>query len=462
MKHRNRLSALSLLAMTSLAASAQFTQSGYFNDGYMFRHDINPAIANRQSYVAFPALGNINIAQRGNVGIGDFVYERGGETVTFMHPDVSVSDATKPFSHKVRMENDLRLDLFSVGVAGKKGGYTTVSAGVRSNLSLMLPGQLFRLAKEGPANDSYDLSDFRANLDAYGEVAVGHSRKIGDKLSVGGKVKFLLGMAHIDANADGTNLTLGDDQWEATANAELNASLNGLELVNKTVMRGPEGQQTPREVLDDYSLDTMGLGGFGAAIDLGATYNLLDMVTFGVAVVDLGFIRWNNNHVASTDGPHSVSTGEFVFSADPDADNSFEDEMERLGDAVQDIYELTYMGDKGGTTRMLGATLNLSAEYAMPFYKKFTVGLLNTTRLQGERTWNETRLSLNVAPVKWFALSVTGAAGTFGPSFGGMVSLHPKGFSLYAGFDSLPTPISKDGIPLGSSFQGNFGIVFPF
>lgn len=458
-----KILATTLLSACALTAAAQQTQSGYFNDGYLYRHTMNPAIANSQSYVAFPVLGNINISERGNFGLKDFLYSRGGKTVTFMHPDVSTAEAIKPFVDKLRLENDIHLNLISVGIAGKNGkGYTTVSAGVRSNSSASLPGQFLRLAKEGPSNQTYDLSNLNVNEDVFAEIAAGYSRKVNDNLRVGGKLKVLLGLAHIDAAADGTRLTLGQDQWEATVNAEVNASVKGLTYLTDTEMHGPDGNQAPHTYVDDIDLDSPGLNGFGLALDLGATYRVADMLNFGLAVTDLGFIHWNNNMVASTCGPHSVSTSNYTFSVDKDSEHSFDNEMERLGDALKDIYELQDMGDQGGRTRSLGATINVSAEYEMPFYKKLTVGLLNTTRLQGEHSWNETRLSFNVAPVRWFAFSLTGAAGTFGPSFGSMLSLHPKGFSLYAGFDCLPTSFTQEGVPLSRNFQTNFGIVFPF
>lgn len=461
--NRIRISALALSAIASLAAAAQATQTGYFNDGYLFRHTINPAIANSQSYFSFPALGNICIAERGNLGLGDLLYKRNGETVTFMHPDVSTAEAIKPFADKLRMENDFRLDILSIGVANNKGkGYTTFSAAVRSNASVVLPGQLFRLAKEGPANQTYDLSNVSASADAFGELAVGYSHKVNDALRVGGKLKVLLGLGHVDATADGTQLTLGEDRWEATTNAEVNASIKGLAYLTETEMRGPEGQQTPHSYINEIEIDGFGLNGMGFALDLGATYRLANVVNLGLAVNDLGYIHWNNHLLASTGGPHSVSTDEYTFNPDDESANSFDSEWDRLGDAVAELYELKDMGDQGGYSRPLGATINVSAEYEVPFYRKLTVGLLNTTRLQGSHSWNETRLSLNVAPVNWAALSISGAAGTFGPSFGGMLSLHPKGFCLYAGFDCLPTPFSKEGVPLGSNFQTNFGIVFPF
>lgn len=454
---------LACIAAGSLSANAQNTQTGYFSEGYLFSHYTNPAAIYQRSYVSVPLIGNIMESQRGNVGMGDFLYFRDGKTVTFMHPSVDTDEAIKPFSNRLRMENNLRMDVVSIGIARKgHDDYITAGISIRSNVSASLPGQLFHLAKEGPNRQSYDFSSLHVNSDAFVEVSGGYSRKINNEITVGGKAKLLFGLEHIDATADGTRLTLNNDRWEAAMNAEVNACAKGLSLVSKTEMRGPEGHEVPHTFVNDVEYDTPGLNGFGLAFDMGATYRLADMTTFGLSIVDLGFIHWFDRVLASTDGLHNVSTDQYTFSADKNAPNSFKEEWERLGDAVADIYELKDMGPQSGCSRYLGATLNVSAEVEMPFYKPLKIGLLNTTRMMSNHAWNETRLSVNVAPVSWFAASLSGAAGSFGPTFGCMLNFHPKGFCFYTGFDCLPSSFSHEGVPLNRNVQLNLGMAIPF
>lgn len=49
------------LATLSCGAMAQGLNTGYFIDGYTFRHNLNPAYGNDQNYVSIPALGNIQV-----------------------------------------------------------------------------------------------------------------------------------------------------------------------------------------------------------------------------------------------------------------------------------------------------------------------------------------------------------------------------------------------------------------
>ena len=58
------------LATLSCGAMAQGLNTGYFIDGYAFRHNLNPAYGNDQNYVSIPALGNIQVRTQGNFGLG--------------------------------------------------------------------------------------------------------------------------------------------------------------------------------------------------------------------------------------------------------------------------------------------------------------------------------------------------------------------------------------------------------
>ena len=96
--------------MLSIAlAVAQSTQTGYFTDGYLYRHTMNPAIGNTKNYVSLPALGNSNISFRGNLALSDVLYQVNGKTATFLHPNLSSAEVLKNIKsfttmHIIRLE----------------------------------------------------------------------------------------------------------------------------------------------------------------------------------------------------------------------------------------------------------------------------------------------------------------------------------------------------------------------
>ena len=52
---------------------AQDLKTGYLSDGFLYRHDINPAIANEEGYFSIPFLGYINADMAGNFGYEDVI-----------------------------------------------------------------------------------------------------------------------------------------------------------------------------------------------------------------------------------------------------------------------------------------------------------------------------------------------------------------------------------------------------
>ena len=105
-------------------------------------------------------------------------------------------------------------------------------------------------------------------------------------------------------------------------------------------MRGAEGEKQPHTYVNDLDYDKFGMNGFGLAVDLGAEYKLDDDWRFSAALLDLGFIKWNNNMVASTNGEKTFTTDKYIFNVNDEEKNSFENEGDRLMNDLCYLYEL--------------------------------------------------------------------------------------------------------------------------
>lgn len=64
--------------------------------------------------------------------------------------------------------------------------------------------------------------------------------------------------------------------------------------------------------------------------------------------------------------------------------------------------------------------------------------------------------------MKCFSADANVAFGTYGTSFGWMLSVHPKGFNLFLGMDHTLGKVTKEFAPLSSNASVNLGINFPF
>ena len=181
---------------------------------------MNPAFGNEQNYVSLPALGNINVRTQGNFGLGDVLFDnpRYGvdsdkKKTTFMNPYISTSDALSGFASGTnRINADVDITLLSAGFKAF-GGYNTISIDSRTNVGTSLPYSLFEFAKN-TGNKTYKMDDINVHAQSFVQLAFGHSRKIDDKLRVGGKLKVLLGVARGDVQITNLRADLaGENKW---------------------------------------------------------------------------------------------------------------------------------------------------------------------------------------------------------------------------------------------------------
>ncbi|MCM1517636.1 MAG: DUF5723 family protein [Pseudoflavonifractor sp.] len=455
MKLYKSLAVAATIAAIAMPATAQNTYSGYFIEGNLYRHQLNPAFGNEYNYVSFPGLGNLNVQMHGNLHVRDILYNVNGRTTTFLNPWVDAGTFLNSLSNRNKVGADINIPVLAGGF-NAWGGYNTVSISARARVDASLPKSVFTLLKEGIENTTYDISDIRAHADAYAEIAFGHSRQINDRWRVGGKLKFLIGGGNVDLYLDRADLTLGEDNWTAVTDARIRSSVKGFSYKTKV------NDNTGHRYVSGAKVDGTGVNGFGIGIDLGGEFKLNDDFRFSAAILDFGFISWGNDMLASTDGVQTFETDRYTFSADDKAENSFENEWHKIRDEVSALYELNDKGDAGSRTTMLATTLNFAGEYTLPYYRPLTFGILNSTRIAGKFTSTSFRFSANVAPVKLFSGGINFAAGTYGCSFGWMLNLHPRWFNFFLAMDHTLGKLAKQGLPLSSNAAINMGINVPF
>ena len=445
------------MTLCGTTVTAQTMNSAYFTGDYKYRHDLNPAYGNEQNYISWPALGNLNVSTHGNFGYGDVVmnnpmFGKGSDKkmTTFLNPYISSSDALSGFSKgNNRISGNVDITILSAGFKAF-GGYNTIELGARTSFGMSLPYELFEFAKN-TGNKSYDIGDVTANATAFALLAFGHSHQIGDKLRIGAKVKFLFGGARADMKMENLKADLtADDKWTVTGKATANVSMKGFTYLESEEEYNDPQRGTYRKV-DDVDIDGAGLGGFGMAFDLGGIYKINRDWTVSAAVVDLGFINWSNNMQATNRSQSFIFNGFHDTAVKSDHTNSLDNQADKYGDQIADFANLSDDGDQGSRSTGFGATVNVGCEYTLPVYRKLTFGLLSSTRINGDHTWTEGRLSANVAPLKWLDGGINFAVNSYTASMGWVLNIHPKGQNFFIGMDHLLGKTSKEFIPLSSN-----------
>lgn len=362
-----------VLSSALLPAQAQEFRTSYFMQTSNFRHQMNPALIDAP-YVSFPFMGNINVGATGNVGYKNFIYKLEGnplyDQTTFMSPTVSASDFLGSLHDKNRADIYVNYNLFSVGFRGFKG-MNVVELNLRSNTNITLPYELFEFMKTTGEKEFYQLHDIGARSQNYMELALGHSHRINDRLTVGAKAKFLFGVAYADFNVNQLNLTMNGDEWRVQGDARLKASVLKSEFdYEGPEKNAPDGRRRVKG-LDDVSF---GMPGFGMAFDLGASYKVMDDLTVSAGLTDLGFISWGKTKQASSAGDYTFSGFNNIYAGSNNTgSNKLGDQFEDLGDDLEEMFSV-YDDGETSTTQALAATLNVGAEYTLPMYRRLHFG----------------------------------------------------------------------------------------
>lgn len=225
------------------------------------------------------------------------------------------------------------IDLLSFGFKAGKG-YFSFNATEHIGAKFAYPRDLFGLAWKGNGGylgQSADFSGLGFDASHYREFGIGYAREINDKLTIGGKVKFLHGMANIYTKKSDLSLFTDAETFDLTANSEILLQTSGIGLFSDS-----------SDI--DVSSYLFKQKNFGAGIDLGASYQINEDFRVTGSIVDLGFIRWK-----SDPRQYFSQAASFTFSGIDIADfptggvdNAF---IDSLGQVLIDSLEGTFVID---------------------------------------------------------------------------------------------------------------------
>lgn len=469
------------LSLVAMPAGAQFLRTSYFMEGATNRIQLNPALQPSRGYVNIPVIGSVNVSATSNsLGTQDIIDVCNNDGNFFDN-----NDFFNRLSNNNRMNVSLSSDVISFGFYRGKG-FWSASVGLRADVDASIPKSMFSYLRDMD-NENFDvlqrgidIRNEKLNINAYTEIGVGYSRPINDRLTVGGKVKVLMGVGNLNLNVrqialkanmpeiltqyspsmiediynnphyyeeilrENPNLVndyrtaLNDVHASIRTDATLEGSLKGLEL------KESEPDEQGRRYVDDIDMNGFGIAGYGGAIDLGATYKILNNLTVSAAVIDLGFVSWSK-------GSNTMATADRNLTYNKD---NYQDFLDRTQNGEVFDFDLIglHIDDKTKSrTTSLASTLVLGAEYGF-FNNKLTAGLLSTTRFGRMRTVSELTVSANYRPNTWVNAALSYS----------MIQSAGKSFGL--AIKAGPFMIGTDYMYLGSDTKcvnGYLGISVP-
>lgn len=438
-----------LAAVLVCTGAAAQNPTLYFMEGVPLRSQMNPALAPQRGYFNIPVLGGLAVTAGGNTSLDHLLFRRDGRLVTLLSPSVSSADALSDLHSKNLVNADIRVNLLGFGAyTANRKHFWSFDLNLRTSVSTQFPYELFHFFKTG---ESAQVRNLGLSSDAYAEAGFNYSFPIGEKFYVGARVKFLVRLARAKSYFTQFNVSLGENEWYAEAVGELEVNSNLLTIPTRQEA-GQDGVYRNYYQLDDMEFDAkFKPAGYGAAFDIGATYEPIPNLLVSAAVNDIGFIAWNK-----ASSMHGTVSRRLTFDgAQVDASG--------VADIDFDLGELKFeQVDEESATRMLHYTMNLGAEYRL-WDRRVGFGALYQIHKYDYAALHNLTASVNFQPVRWFGLSgsysfIDNRASALGLG----LNLNPGWINFYVATDVLLTKKSAQWIPIKQGRMNfNLGIGVP-
>jgi hypothetical protein len=178
------------------------------------------------------------------------------------------------------------IQLFYLGLTLGKS-YVSIGLHEVSELRMNYPGDLVGWAIRGPGSPEYigrplNLGSFYGKGVAYNKTSVSIGRSFGDRLRLGARFNYLLGLGMAETTKLSGKLYVGIDSVTIQT-GEIQANTAGIDFFTS-------GGRTA----DDYVNYFVKTGNKGIAWDFGGTYQITKRLSVSAAVNDLGFITWKD------------------------------------------------------------------------------------------------------------------------------------------------------------------------
>lgn len=458
---------MAVLFLLPFMAGAQALKGTYFIDNSLNRNKMNPAFAPRTNYFQMPVMGNLSLGAMSNLDVPTFLYPMNGELVTFLNSQVSVDQFERRLPNHPHFDAETSMNLVNFGFYTKQKSFWTFDLAVKAGVDMDLPADLFLFLKKGTgtSGNSYNIANVNAYATASVQAAVGYSRDIMKGLRVGAKVRLIAPVAYAALNLENVRLTTGKEKWTVETEGYVHAALQGLES------EIPAGETAPEIGFDiNRMLQNKVLAGFGYSIDLGAEYvldlpgTLFDGISVSAAVTDLGLVHYSKKAVNSFSTKGKIDWVGFQDVAMEDIEN-FEAAIDDFTSKAEDLLNLKQEKSDG----MVRSTMpNIYLGVEVPFlWDRMSAGLLYSGRFSHSYYRNELTASLNITPLKWFALGINYSFLNTARTIGGVLEFTPKaGVNFHLGFDYLPlsftsAPMLMDEVPEFLSNMGFTGMPLP-
>jgi hypothetical protein len=352
-------------------------------------------------YIGFPALSSVYMG----IGHSGFAYND-----LFHHNtvedslNVTIGNMISKLAKVNYLSTNLSEELLCFGFKAGKG-YFDFSYGIKANFQFSYPRDLIKLAWQGNGQfvgSKADFSGIGINASLYKELAIGYSRNVkidNQNFVFGIRVKMLNGLMNVYTQK--STATWGIDQSDFGYSMNTNFKINmdiptsaaeSLDSMGSNTYNGGNNNLTASQFI--FNPTNKGYG-----VDLGASYKYSNKWTFGLSVLDLGFINWKTGSGSSVRN-YSSNVSNFNFDGiDISQFLGMNDSLQKIKtkayeDSLKNIFKIK--STQNSYKAPLGTKFYLTAEYSLTRHD--VAGLL----FRGEMLNGRLHPSATVSYNKWF------------------------------------------------------------
>lgn len=374
------LIALAILSFGSVVNAQDGNNTSYFLSNLPQRYRLNPAYQPEYKvFIGLPALSGISVNYLNSSFTAEDLLTKFQDSV-YMDIDKFYKSLRKRNYISFNNENSI----LSIGVKAKSW-YGTLDITQKNDFLFRYNKDIFTFLKYGNTDHpNMDFGKLGLNASSYVEIALGLSKQVNNKLTVGGRFKYLMGIANVNMTDSDLSVSTDKETGDMTLHSRQNIRISAPVMITDEYGL-PFALNQPID-WDDIEMDTddLTVSSFlhgknpGFAIDLGGEYKLNDKIDLSASLTDLGFIRWGNKeynynfYQNTTFKWEGADISGSILDKEDEGYYSVDSAFTRLTDSLKDDFRLSNKG--GSYTTMLSPKLYLGATYRLN--KMFTVGAL--------------------------------------------------------------------------------------
>ncbi len=355
---------------------------------------INPAIQhNCGLFIGLPAISSLSF----NIANTGFEYKDVFKKLNSGSYAIDIKNLEKKLRKWNYLKSNLNINIFAIGYKFNDY-YFSFDISNKTDLKLGYPDDYIKIS-HGNGNflgENYlQLAPFFSAVN-YNEFALGISKTIDFKLTIGGKLKYINGTANAQITNSYFKLYTDEDMYDLKAVADIETNISFPVSISYDTLNFPSDAK-----INDFDIrkDFLFNGNRGGAIDIGAIYKFNELITISASLLDIGFIKWKKNtHTYQGKGEFAYDgvdiskyVGKGIFKKGYNLDSLLDIIKNEYADSLQKSYNLS--NNSSSYYSFLHPKLYAGATYN--YSEQLNFGLLSRTAFFNKRLYPSVTLSAN-------------------------------------------------------------------